>query len=123
MPRKKKIVRAAVRRAWLKSMDMTVPPHIKASKGKQSPLSKSLHSKGYGNWIVGENMGLHPNHGTGGNNFRQKKSLTWALKIEKKYPALLWERTGASVIAKNENVHASTVRQAKRKLKQNEQAK
>ena len=68
-------------------------------------------------------MGLHPNHGTGGNNLRQKKSLNWALKMAKKYPKLLWERNGASVIAKKEKIHASTVRRAKRKLKQNEQAK
>ena len=130
MPYKKKLVKSAELRAKSDELDRLInsaPAHIKARSAKPSHLSKSLNDKFY-NWnglsaIDGENMGLHPNHGKGGNNLRKKMSLAWALKMAKKYPKLLWERNGASSIAKKENVHASTVRSAKRKLQQNEQAK
>lgn len=124
---KKKIVRAAVSRAWLASLDRPLPPHIKARPAGQSSLIKSLHNEGYSNWkglsSVNGEMGLHPKHGTGGNNLRQKKSREWAREMERKYPDHFWKRGGATVIAKLEDVHPSTVRSAKRKLKQNEQAK
>lgn len=127
MPYKKKLVRAAARRAWSVSLDRPVPPHIKAHSARKLLLAKSLYNEGYGNWKglspVGEELGLHPKHGTGGNNLRQEEALAWARKMAKKYPRHFWTRCGATFIAEREDVHSSTVRRAKRKLKQNEQAK
>lgn len=127
MPQKEKIAKAAEHSAFLDKLDKA-PLYIKSRSVNPSNLPELKNAEGSYGWkgLVSTdegNLGFHPKHGSGGNKRRQTNSIEWARKLAKDYPKLLWARNGASAIAKEENVHASTVRRAKRKLKQNEQAK
>ncbi len=127
MPKKKKIVRAAEKRAETDLLD-NPPPHIAKKLGKPSELLKALASPRIYNWGGTKfddygNLISRPPDGKAANKRRTDEATSEALRLKGKYGQDLFNRALTSEIAKAEGVSERTIRRHRKRAQENGQAK